>query len=68
MIALLAVFENVSSTFPYMHEILYHYSMALVPVLAIATVVVLARITAPLRRRVMSAMVIASTVTCFIFW
>ena len=68
VIALLALLENVLSTLPYMHEILYHYSMALAPVLGIATVIALARITGPLRRRVMAAMVIASAVTCSVLW
>jgi uncharacterized membrane protein len=68
VIALLALLENAVSTLPYMHEILYHYSMALAPVLATATVIALARITGPLRRRVMSVVVIASAVICCVFW
>ena len=37
-IALLAFLELELSTFPYMHQILYHYSMSIVAVLAIGTV------------------------------
>ena len=37
-IGVLSVAENVLSTFPYMHQILYHYSMPTVPVLALGTV------------------------------
>ena len=37
LLALLAVAENVLSVDPYMHQIFYHYSLRVVPVLVIAT-------------------------------
>ena len=43
-IGVLSVAENVLSTFPYMHQILYHYSMATVPVLALGTVFAVATV------------------------
>jgi uncharacterized membrane protein len=41
-IGLLSLAENVLSTDPYMHQITYHYSMALVPVLVLGTVTAVA--------------------------
>jgi uncharacterized membrane protein len=43
LIGVLVLLENVLSTFPYMHIILYHYDLELVPVLALATVIAISR-------------------------
>lgn len=42
-VGVLTLFENVISNFPYMQQILYHYSLSLVPVLAMGTVYALSR-------------------------
>lgn len=62
-IGLLVVVENVVSNDPYMHQILYHYAMPLVPVLAMGTVFALAKVK-DLQRRKMVAVFVAFSAFC----
>jgi uncharacterized membrane protein len=64
-IGILSLSENVLSTFPYMHQILYHYSLPLVPVLAIGTAFAVGRL-ATVRRRIIatSLVTLAAIVSC----
>ena len=64
-IGILSGAENVLSAFPYMHQILYHYSMPVVPVLALGTVFAVATLTNPWRRFVATGLVVVcATVSC----
>ncbi|HUJ65744.1 MAG TPA: DUF2079 domain-containing protein, partial [Acidimicrobiales bacterium] len=67
-IGILTVAENTLSTFPYMHEILYHYSLPLVPVLAIGTAFAIGRLATRRRREIVTSFVtLAAFVSC-ILW
>lgn len=64
-IGLLTLAENVLSAFPYMHQITYHYSLPLVPVLAMGTVFAVARLSSPRHRIAATAWVlITAGVSC----
>jgi uncharacterized membrane protein len=67
-IGILTVSENVLSTFPYMHQILYHYSLPLVPVLALGTVFAVARLSTPLRRYLATAVVLVTAFGSCLWW
>ncbi len=60
--------ENVVSTFPYMHQILYHYTLPIVPVLAMGTVWAVSRLATPTRRWVATGIVTTSAVVCCSLW
>jgi uncharacterized membrane protein len=67
-IGLLSGAENMLSAFPYMHQIIYHYSMPLVPVLALGTVFAVAAVSnRACRQAVTGAVVIAAFVSC-VLW
>lgn len=70
-IAVLAGAENVLSTFPYMHQVGYHYSLALVPVLAMGTVWALHRLAARGRPRLVGAasgfVLVSALVACWLW-
>lgn len=64
-VGLLTLFENVISNFPYMQQILYHYSLPLVPVLAMGTVFAVARIRSRrLQVAATSYVLVAAVVAC----
>lgn len=64
-VGLMVLAENVLSTFPYMHRIYYHYSLSLVPVLAVATAVAVGRMAGPARRWLATGCVtVAAVVSC----
>lgn len=67
-IALLALVENVISLDPYMHQILYHYSMPLVPVLVIGTAFAIGAQKSERRRNVATAIVVVSALVSSILW
>ncbi len=67
-IGVLSVAENVLSTFPYMHQILYHYSMATVPVLALGTVFAVATVSAGARRYLLTGVVVVAAFVSCLFW
>jgi hypothetical protein len=67
-IAVLSVAENVLSTFPYMHQILYHYSMATVPVLALGTVFAVASLSPGVRRYLLTGVVVMAAFVSCLFW
>jgi uncharacterized membrane protein len=62
-IGLLTLGENTLSNFGYMHEIVYHYSLPLVPILALATVIAVSRLTTNRRRYVATGVVLVTA-----FW
>jgi uncharacterized membrane protein len=66
-IGLLTLAENTLSDFPYMQQILYHYSLPLVPVLALGTVFAVSRLR-PGLRPVAAAVVTASAVVACTLW
>ena len=57
-IAVLTLAENVVSNFPYMQQIQYHYSLSLVPVLAMGTVYAIARVSSRSARNALTAYVV----------
>jgi uncharacterized membrane protein len=64
-IGLLTLAENVLSTFPYMQQIIYHYSLPLVPVLAMGTVFAVGRLPTLATRTVATSVVLfAALVSC----
>jgi uncharacterized membrane protein len=67
-IAILSVAENVLSTFPYMHQILYHYSLATVPVLALGTVFAVASLSPGVRRYLLTGVVVTAAFVSCLFW
>jgi uncharacterized membrane protein len=67
-IGVLSVAENVLSTFPYMHHILYHYSMAIVPVLALGTVFAVVSLSPGLRRYLLTAVVVVAAFVSCLYW
>ena len=60
--------ENLLSNDPYMHQILYHYSMPLVPVLAIGTVMAIAALKTKSRRNLATALVVVCALWSCVFW
>ena len=67
-IALLVVAENVLSNDPYMHQIIYHYSLPIVPVLVLGTVVAIAAQKSQRRRNVVTGVVVASALWSCVLW
>jgi uncharacterized membrane protein len=67
-IGILTLAENTLSTFPYMQQIEYHYSLALVPVLAMGTVYAVSRVAHPRTRMVVTTYVVAvSFIACWLW-
>ena len=67
-VAVLNLSENVISTFPYMHQILYHYSLDAVPVLAMGTVYAISRMRTARRRGTATAFVVSSALVACSLW
>lgn len=67
-IGLLVLLEVVMSNDPYMHQIMYHYSMPLVPVLAMGTVFALSKVKNPQRRTMAAVIVTASAFCSCVLW
>jgi uncharacterized membrane protein len=67
-VAILAISENTLSAFPYMHQILYHYSMPTVAVLGMGTAFAVGALTTPGRRYVATALVLASAFLACVWW
>ncbi len=67
-IGILALSENVLSDFPYMQEILYHYSLPLVPILAIGTAFAVGRLATAHRRMLATALVTLAALVSCILW
>jgi uncharacterized membrane protein len=67
-LGLLVLAVNVLSTFYYEHQILYHYSMPLVPVLALGTVFAIGTLSTTGRRYLASGVVVAAAFTSCVFW
>jgi uncharacterized membrane protein len=67
-IGILTFSENVLSNFPYMQEILYHYSLPLIPVLAIATAFAVGRLATARRRQVVTSFVTLAAILSCTLW
>jgi uncharacterized membrane protein len=67
-IALLSVAENVLSTDPYMHQLVFHYSMALVPVLILGTVTAVATLRTNRARVIATGVVTVCALSSCILW
>jgi uncharacterized membrane protein len=68
VIGLLTFGENVLSNFPYMQQILYHYSLPLVPVFAMGTVFALSRLATPQQRTAATVYVAGAAVIACYLW
>jgi uncharacterized membrane protein len=68
LIAILAFGENELANFVYMHQILYHYSMPLVPVLVAGTIFAIARLATRYRRQVATALVTVCAFVACVVW
>lgn len=67
-IAVLVVAGNVISSFPYQHELQFHYSLAIVPVLAMGTVYAIATLARRRSQRLaVVAVVLFSVWACFLW-
>ncbi|MGH8920318.1 MAG: DUF2079 domain-containing protein, partial [Actinomycetes bacterium] len=67
-VGILTLAVNVLSTFTYMHQILYHYSMPLVAVLVAGTVPALAALRTRLRRQVATVSVVGCALVSSVLW
>lgn len=67
-IGILTLAENVVSNFPYMQQIDYHYSLPLVPVLAMGTVFAVGRLRRPRSRAVATVYVTAAALVACTLW
>jgi uncharacterized membrane protein len=67
-VATLTFLENELADFVYMHQILYHYSMPLVPVLVAGTVFAISRLRTPRRRRAATGLVTACAFVACVVW
>lgn len=67
-IAVLTFGENELANFVYMHQILYHYSLPLVPVFVAGTVYAISRLRTPARRRALTALAACSAVVSCYLW
>jgi uncharacterized membrane protein len=67
-IGVLTFAENTVSDFVYMHQILYHYTLPLIPVLALGTVWAVARMTSPRRRTAATLVVAGAAVVSCAVW
>ncbi|MDA8282559.1 MAG: DUF2079 domain-containing protein [Actinomycetota bacterium] len=68
LIGVLNFLENFISTFPYMQEIQYHYSLAIEPVLALGTVWAVSRLRTPRRRVFFAGVSFACALLCGTLW
>lgn len=68
LIGLLVLLENVFSTLVYMHQINYHYSMVLVPVLVLGTAFAIAKQKTVRRRNVATVVVVACAFWSCLLW
>jgi uncharacterized membrane protein len=67
-IGLLVLTENIVSNDPYMHQIIYHYSMPLVPVLTIGTITAIAAQKSGIRRNILAVLVAACALWSCALW
>jgi uncharacterized membrane protein len=67
-IGVLVLAENIVSNDPYMHQIIYHYSMPLVPVLAIGTITAIAAQKSRIRRNILAVLVAACALWSCALW
>jgi uncharacterized membrane protein len=67
-IGLLVLGVNVISSFGYEHQIVYHYSMPLVPVLAMGTVFAVSKLATPFRRYVATGVVFGAALWACALW
>jgi uncharacterized membrane protein len=67
-IGILTLGENVLSAFPYMQEINYHYSLPLVPILAMGTVFAVGRLRSTQARAAVSGCVLGAAVIACSLW
>lgn len=67
-IGILTLGENVISDFPYMHQIQYHYSMSLVPVLVAGTVFAIARLASRQRQLIATVAVTTCAFVACVLW
>ncbi len=67
-IAVLMLVENLISNFPYMHQILYHYSLSSVPVLVLGAGYAVSRLKGRLKQYAASAVVLGSAVAACTMW
>jgi uncharacterized membrane protein len=67
-IGVLVLLENVMSNDPYMHQIMYHYSLALVPVLAMGTAFALSKVKDAQFRTLGAVFVTASAFCSCVLW
>jgi hypothetical protein len=68
LIAVLSLAENVLSNFPYMQQILYHYSLPIVPVLAMGTAFAVGSLTTRSMRMAATSLVTAAAIWSCYFW
>lgn len=59
---------NLLSSFPYQHQLKYHYSTLIVPVLAVSAVVGIARSRSMQNRRVLAVVLAVAAVACGYLW
>jgi uncharacterized membrane protein len=67
-IGILTLSENVLSDFPYMQQIFYHYSLPLIPILAIGTAFAVGRLATARRRTVATAVVTLTALISCVLW
>ena len=67
-IGLLVLGENILSKDPYMHQVIYHYSMPLVPVFAIGTITAVATLKSKVRRNIATGLVLACALSSCVLW
>ena len=68
LLALLVIAENVLSSDPYMHQIIYHYTLAIIPILMIGTVYAVAKQKSERRRYIATAIVVVTAAWSSILW
>jgi uncharacterized membrane protein len=67
-VATLTFLENELADFVYMHQIRYHYSIPLVPVLVAGTVIAVSRLATARRRQVVTGAVTACALVSCVIW
>jgi uncharacterized membrane protein len=67
-VAILTLLENGLSAFPYQHQIIYHYSMAIAPVFVIGTVFAIAAQASVRRRQVVTGVVFLAALWSCVLW
>jgi uncharacterized membrane protein len=67
-IALLAIFENVVSTLPYMHQLMYQFSMPIVPILVIGTAWAIGRQKSLWRRDILTGITLTCALSSCVLW